>query len=137
MPAEERVKECLGLLAGRPSRLALHARKQIFGENIETDGPVFAAAKRDGAAMRVSFSHADGLRLQPARTDDRISFEVAGEDKKFVPANARIEGDTVIVSSDQVKAPVAVRYAWRNSPDARLFNGAGLPAAPPARAAAG
>jgi sialate O-acetylesterase len=111
-------------------RLALQARKQIFGENIVADGPTFASAKRDGAAMRVSFSNAEGLRLQPARTNDRVSFEVAGEDKKFVPATARVDGSTVIVSSDRVRTPVAVRYAWRNSPDARLFNGAGLPAAP-------
>jgi sialate O-acetylesterase len=111
-------------------RLALHARKQLFGESVETDGPVFASAKRDGAAMRVSFTHAAGLRLQPARSDDRISFEIAGEDRKFVPASARVEGDTVVVTSDRVSVPVAVRYAWRNSPDARLFNAAGLPAAP-------
>ena len=111
-------------------RLALHARKQLFGDQVETDGPVFASAKREGATMRVSFTHAAGLRLQPARSDDRISFEIAGEDRKFVPATARVDGDTVVVSSDQVPAPVAVRYAWRNSPDARLFNAAGLPAAP-------
>ncbi len=111
-------------------RLALHARQQIFGEKIETDGPVFVEAKRDGAAMRVTFTHADGLRLTPAATDGRASFEVAGENRKFVPAQARVEGNTLIVSADSVGTPVAVRYAWRNSPDARLFNAAGLPAAP-------
>ncbi|MGH7959441.1 MAG: sialate O-acetylesterase, partial [Opitutaceae bacterium] len=111
-------------------RLARHARQQIFGEKIETDGPIFAAAKREGVTMRVTFTHAGGLRLQPARTDARVSFEIAGEDRKFVPASARVDGDTILVSSDQVMTPVAVRYAWRNSPDARLFNGAGLPAAP-------
>jgi sialate O-acetylesterase len=111
-------------------RLALHARQQIFGEKIETDGPVFADAKRDGAAMRVTFTHGDGLRLAPATTDGRVSFEVAGENRTFVQAQARIEGDALIVSADAVRDPVAVRYAWRNSPDARLFNAAGLPAAP-------
>ena len=111
-------------------RLALQARKQIFGEQIETDGPVFAAAKREGSSLRVNFTHAEGLRLQPARTDGRVSFEIAGEDKKFLPANAKVEGDAVVVSSDRVPSPVAVRYAWRNSPDARLFNAAGLPARP-------
>lgn len=111
-------------------RLALHARRQIFGEKIETDGPVFSAAKNNGSTLRVSFTHAEGLRLEPAKTDGRVAFEVAGEDRKFVPATARIEGNELLVSAVSVQNPVAVRYAWRNSPDARLFNAAGLPAAP-------
>ena len=111
-------------------RLALHARKNLFGENIETSGPMFISAQRDGKAMRVSFSHAAGLTLRPAKTDGRVSFEIAGENRTFVPARARLDGETLLVSSDEVTEPVAVRYAWRNSPDARLFNGAGLPAAP-------
>lgn len=111
-------------------RLALHARKQVYGEKIETDGPIFSSAKRDGAAMRVTFTHATGLRLEPAKGDGRVSFEVAGADQVFVPAEARLDGQTLLVSAPSVSAPVAVRYAWRNSPDARLFNRASLPAAP-------
>jgi sialate O-acetylesterase len=111
-------------------RLALHARQQVYGENIETNGPVFAGAKREGATMRVSFSHAAGLRLEPAASDGRVSFEVAGADRKFVAAEARLDGDTLVVSAPGVPEPAAVRYAWHNSPDARLFNDAGLPAAP-------
>ncbi len=111
-------------------RLALHARKQLYGEKIETDGPVFKSARRDGQAMRVTFTHAAGMRLAPAKDDGRIAFEVAGEDRKFVPATVRVDGDAVIVSADSVAQPVAVRYAWRNLPDARLYNAAGLPAAP-------
>jgi sialate O-acetylesterase len=111
-------------------RLALHARQKIFGEKIESEGPRFADARPEGAAMKVTFTHAEGLRLEPAKTDGRVSFEVAGENRKFVPAQARIEGNAVIVNADSVRNPVAVRYAWRNSPDARLFNAAGLPAAP-------
>ncbi|MBI5689350.1 MAG: sialate O-acetylesterase [Verrucomicrobia bacterium] len=111
-------------------RLALHARRQVLGERIETDGPIFLSAKRDGAAMRVSFSHATGLKLEPAKDDGRVSFEIAGADQKFVPAEARVDGQTLLVSAPSVTTPVAVRYAWRNSPDARLFNRAGLPAAP-------
>lgn len=111
-------------------RLALHARRQLFGEKLETDGPMFAGAKREGGALRVSFRHAAVLRLAPACPDGRISFEIAGEDKKFVPATARVDGRTLVVSAEEVAVPVAVRYAWRNSPDARLFNGASLPAAP-------
>ena len=111
-------------------RLALDARKLVFGEKVETAGPTFLAAKRDGAAMRVSFSRATGLRLEPAKDDGRVSFEVAGEDQIFVPAEARLDGQTLLVSAASVRVPVAVRYAWRNSPDARLFNRANLPAAP-------
>lgn len=111
-------------------RLALHARRQVLGERIETDGPIFVSAKRDGTAMRVTLSRATGLRLEPAKGDGRISFEVAGDDQVFVPAEARIDGTALLVSAPTVPAPVAVRYAWRNSPDARLFNRAGLPAAP-------
>lgn len=111
-------------------RLALVARQQLFGEAIESEGPTFVGAKRHGATMRISLSHAEGLRLAPAATDGRVSFEIAGEDKKFVPAQARIDGGSIVVSAEQISTPVAVRYAWRNSPDARIFNGAGLPAAP-------
>jgi sialate O-acetylesterase len=111
-------------------RLALHVRKQLFGEKLETDGPMFVSARSEGAAMRVVFSHASGLKLEPAKEDGRVSFEIAGADQKFVPAEARLDGQALIVGAASVSAPVAVRYAWRNSPDARLFNRAGLPAAP-------
>lgn len=111
-------------------RLALHARKVVYGENVETDGPLFATAKREGKAMRVTFTHAAKLKLLPSKDDDRASFEVAGEDKKWVPAEAKVRGNTLAVSAESVPKPVAVRYAWRNSPEARLFNGDGLPAAP-------
>jgi sialate O-acetylesterase len=108
-------------------RLALIARAQLFGEKIETQGPVFTGAKPEGAALRVSFSHATGLTA-PGKSP--TAFDVAGEDRKFVPATARIEGDAVVVTADSVAAPVAVRYAWHNAPEASLFNCAGLPAAP-------
>jgi sialate O-acetylesterase len=111
-------------------RLALIARRDLFGEMIEAQGPTFVGAKRDGSALRVSFSHAEGLRLEPAKADGRVGFEVAGEDRRFVPATARVEVGSLIVSAESVSAPVAVRYAWRNSPDARIYNGAGLPAPP-------
>jgi sialate O-acetylesterase len=57
-------------------------------------------------------------------------FEIAGEDHHFTPANARIDGQTVLVSSGQVSAPKYVRYGWANAPVVNLFNGAGLPASP-------
>lgn len=111
-------------------RLALHARKKLFQEKLEASGPVFVAAKREGSALRVSLKHAAGLRLEPATDDGRVSFEIAGENRVFLPAMARIVGKNLLVSAEGVTQPVAVRYAWRNSPDARLFNRAGLPAAP-------
>jgi sialate O-acetylesterase len=61
---------------------------------------------------------------------DVQGFELAGADGKFVWANARIAGDRVIVWSDRVHAPIAVRYAWANNPPATLYNGEGLPAVP-------
>ena len=59
-----------------------------------------------------------------------VGFTVAGADKVFHPATATIEGDTVVVTSDQVSMPVAVRYGWKNMPVANLANKAGLPASP-------
>jgi len=111
-------------------RLALLARRHLFGERIEAEGPVFAAAKPEGGAMRVTFSRSGALKLEPSRSDGRMSFEVAGADKVFVPAEAKLDGRTLLVSAESVPNPVAVRYAWRNSPEARLFSAGGLPAAP-------
>ena len=83
---------------------------------------------REGAALRVRFTHA-GTGLT-ARDRPLQSFQIAGVDRKFFPATARIDRHSVIVAAPQVSAPVAVRYAWSNSPEANLYNGAGLPAAP-------
>lgn len=114
--------------AGR--RLALQVRRQVFGERIDAEGPVFAGAKPEGGAMRVTFARAATIKLEPAKGDGRVAFEVAGADRVFVPAEAKLDGRTLLVSAESVPAPVAVRYAWRNSPDARLFGTSGLPAAP-------
>jgi len=111
-------------------RLALLARRHLFGERVEAEGPVFAAAKPEGGAMRVSFARSAVLKLEPSRGDGRLSFEVAGADKVFVPAEAKLDGRTLLVSAEAVPNPVAVRYAWRNSPEARLFSAGSLPAAP-------
>ena len=109
-------------------RLALIARHHLYNISGDWTGPTFASAGREGAAMRVRFDHADGGLVAHARPPD--SFQIAGADHRFVPATARIDRDSVIVSAPAVTAPVAVRYAWTNAPDANLFNGAGLPAAP-------
>jgi sialate O-acetylesterase len=108
-------------------RLALVAEENTYKLSAETTGPVFKSAKREDAAMRVKFAHAQGLT---ARAKPVTGFEVAGADKVFHPASARIDGKTVVVSSPDVREPAAVRYAWTNSPEASLYNRAGLPAVP-------
>jgi sialate O-acetylesterase len=109
-------------------RLALLAKAQVYDIPGDWSGPVFASAQSEGAALRVRFTHADGGLI--ADRKPLQSFELAGADRKFFPATARIDRETVVVSAPGVPEPVAVRYAWSNSPDANLFNGAGLPAVP-------
>lgn len=109
-------------------RLALLARDQVYGLPADVSGPRFERADRDGAALRVFFRHADN-GLTAGGTPPK-AFEIAGADRVFHPANAVIQRNTVLVSSPAVKEPVALRYAWFNAPEANLFNGAGLPAAP-------
>ncbi len=111
--------------AGR--RLSLIARAQLQHEALEFSGPLYLSAKVEGAAIRVSFSHARGLRFRDGRA---AGFEIAGADQKFHPAHTELDGETVLVRAEAVPAPVAVRYAWRNTPEVSLFNDAGLPAAP-------
>lgn len=112
-------------LGDRLTRLAL---ANVYGRKIEYSGPVYRSVKREGGAIRVAFSHAAGLT---AKGGPLQWFQIAGADGSFVDAEARIDGDSVIVSSGAVPAPVAVRYAWDNYPDtANLYNGAGLPASP-------
>ncbi|HVW19884.1 MAG TPA: sialate O-acetylesterase [Opitutaceae bacterium] len=109
----------------RLSRIAL---ANAYDQKIEWSGPAYASMAVEGGAIRVAFTHAEGLTSKggPPRT-----FEVAGADGKFVPAEARIEGASVVASSPRVAAPVAVRYAWASWPEGcNLYNGAGLPAAP-------
>jgi len=109
-------------------RLALAARALAYREPIEYSGPMFRVAAPEGAAMRVYFTHADGML---ARGGGAITgFEVAGADGKYFEAQARVEGGTVVVSTPQVPAPVAVRYAWADNPACNLVNGTNLPAGP-------
>jgi sialate O-acetylesterase len=110
--------------------LARIALANVYGKPVEAAGPMFRGMTIDGHATRVNFEHAQGLA---ARGEKLKGFQIAGADKKFVDAEAKIDGNSVIVSSPQVAAPVAVRYAWDNYPEGigcNLFNAAGLPAAP-------
>lgn len=108
-------------------RLALWARDLSYGESVEESGPLFKQAVPEGDAMRVWFDHAKSLAF---RGGGATGFEVAGADGKFVKADARIDGDTLLVSSNEVTHPVNVRYGWANSPECHLFNGESLPASP-------
>ncbi|HEY0868204.1 MAG TPA: sialate O-acetylesterase, partial [Fimbriimonas sp.] len=109
-------------------RLALWALAKDYGKRIEYSGPLYRSLKAVGSEARIAFDHAKGLKSSDGRPI--AGFSIAGEDRKFVWANARISGDTVIVSSPQVPKPVAVRYGWSDNPDVNLVNGAGLPASP-------
>lgn len=109
-------------------RLARCALAKNYGEKIAYSGPVLESVERVAGAIRLHFAHADGgLVVKGAKLEE---FSIAGDDRKWVWADARIEGDTVIVSSPSVLNPTQVRYAWQSNPTATLFNGAGLPATP-------
>lgn len=109
-------------------RLALLARNRIYDIIGDDTGPIFSEAVREGAGMRVRFTHAEGGLI--AHEKPLQSVELAGADRVFRPADGRIERDTLLVRSALVPQPVAVRYAWKNAPEANLYNGAGLPAVP-------
>ena len=109
-------------------RLALLAKKRIYGIVGDDTGPTFAGVGREGPALRVRFTHAGGGLI--AHDTPVHSLEIAGPDQVFHRAEGKIERDTLLVSSPAVREPVAVRYAWQNAPEANLYNGAGLPAVP-------
>jgi sialate O-acetylesterase len=110
-------------------RLALVAMTDAYGKRVYHSGPMYRDAADEGDSIRVRFYHTwKGLTVHG--DDGLAGFEVAGEDHEYHPASARIDGDTVLVQSDEVPHPVAVRYAWENDPPATLYNGVGLPASP-------
>jgi sialate O-acetylesterase len=109
-------------------RLALAARGIAYGQKIEYSGPVYKSLEvKDGKAI-LSFDHVGSGLV--AKGGPMTGFAIAGEDRKFVWANAWIENDTVVVSSGKVANPVAVRYGWADHPVVNLWNKDGLPATP-------
>jgi sialate O-acetylesterase len=108
-------------------RLAVGALKVAYRQDVVHSGPVYASMAVEGEEARLKFKHAGGL---VAKGGPLKGFAIAGADRKFVWADARIDGDTVVVCSDFVKQPVAVRYAWGNNPECNLYNKEGLPASP-------
>jgi sialate O-acetylesterase len=122
-------------------RLAKLAYKIAYGKNVVAEGPTFDKMTIEGSAARISFTNPVGyLVVRPAPwtapdaysipTTSLVGFVVAGADKKFFTADAKIDGNTVIVSSPQVPQPVAVRYDFANITIANLYNNEGLPAYP-------
>lgn len=109
-------------------RLALAARALTYGEQVEYSGPIYRQASNEGSRIRVWFDHASSGLV--AKGGPLTGFEIAGKDKKFVPATTRIDGQSVVLSNPDVPSPEYVRYGWANAPVVNLFNGAGLPASP-------
>jgi sialate O-acetylesterase len=111
-------------------RLALAARKLAYGDKkVIYSGPIYQSMKTDENKIILTFTDIDGGLT--AKGGKLKYFAIAGPDKKFVWANAKIKGDKIIVWNDSVPNPVAVRYAWADNPeDANLYNKAGLPASP-------
>lgn len=109
-------------------RLALIALANVYGQKQPFQGPEFAGGEPAGAALKITFRHADGGLV--AHAGALRGFQIAGTDKKWLPAAAQIAGETVSVSSPAMAQPLAVRYDWSGNPDGNLYNGAGLPASP-------
>jgi len=109
-------------------RLARWALADTYGQKVEESGPLYESSKVEGDKMRVRFTHAAGLKTRDGAAP--TGFFVAGDDRKFVPAEARIEGNAVVVRSKDVPHPTAVRYAWADNPSGNLYNADGLPASP-------
>ncbi len=125
-------------------RLELAALAQAYGKDVIYSGPIYKSMKIKGNRVRLSFDHVDGglkARLnelvwishispkspgnptdQVDRGEKLVGFSIAGEDRKFVWANAFIVGDTVVVWSEKVDKPKAVRYAWADNPACNLYN---------------
>ena len=132
-------------------RLARIALAKTYGRDLPHSGPAYASMKSEGGGIRLSFDHLGGglvARKVPATYDvmrragktaplvrnspssQLEGFAICGADKRWVWADAKIDGDTVLVSSDEVPAPIAVRYGWSDNPTCNLYNQAGLPASP-------
>ena len=111
-------------------RLGLAALKVAYNrDDIVYSGPMFRSLEKEPGSLRIRFDHTGGGLI--AKNGDLKEFAVAGDDGVFYWATARIDGETVVVSSDKVAEPVKVRYAWANNPDGcNLYNAEGLPAVP-------
>jgi len=110
-------------------RWALRALKEMYGKKISSEGPIFDFLEGEGGEIRVRFKNSNGLTTTDGQSPQ--GFFIAGEDRVFVAAKARIDGDAVVLTSERVPHPTAVRYAFQNAPAGlNLTNESGLPAFP-------
>jgi len=109
-------------------RLALWALAKDYGKDIVYSGPLYKRMTVEGNKIRLFFDHAQGLKSGDGKP--LTWFTIAGKDGKFVDATAVIDGETIVVSSDEVGEPANVRFGWNKAAEPNLFNGAGLPASP-------
>ena len=110
-------------------RLALIANKQVYKKDCIASGPMYKNFRKEGNRIRISFTN-NGTSLSTKDGKEVTGFAVAAKDKQFYWAKAIIEGNEVIVYSDKVAEPVAVRYAWADNPECNLVNSEDLPAVP-------
>jgi sialate O-acetylesterase len=111
-------------------RLSLLALKQVYGRDIVYHSPVFKNISFDGNKALIDFDLIGSGLVVKDRYQYLRGFEIAGADKKFYYAQAKLNGNKVTVWSEYVKEPVAVRYSWSDNPDGNLFNADGLPVMP-------
>lgn len=122
-------------------RLALIALGKVYGKQVAYTNPTMQSVNREGGKIRVNFTSVNGKLMigkapwlakgaKAIPTDRLEGFELAGSNQKYYPAEAHIEGNSVIVSAQDVPEPVDIRYAFDASPEANLYDEAGMPAAP-------
>ena len=97
-------------------------------KDVAACGPMVRDVKREGKTYRLSYDHAEGGLICKGAALKGVAL--AGADGIFTWADARIDGDTVVVSSPAIPDPKALRYAWADNPECNLYNKAGLPASP-------
>ena len=112
-------------------RLARWALAKDYGVNIAHQSPMYKSMEKSGSGIVLSFDHVDGKGWRPFDVRSPVGFAIAGEDRKFVWADAKILPDGRIqVSSSEVTDPVAVRYGWADNPVCNMYDNAGLPLTP-------
>ncbi|MDF7807740.1 sialate O-acetylesterase [Pontiellaceae bacterium B12219] len=109
-------------------RLALLAQRDTLGIDVEAQGPVFQTLKKKGNTLVLSFAHSDGLTTSDGEAPK--GFWLSDDSREWVPADATIKGQTIVLQSAELKKPLYVRYAFAGKPQVNLINGAGLPAYP-------
>ena len=109
--------------------VATAAVAKVYGKAIVYSGPIYKSMTTEGNKIRLQFDYVgDGLITSDGKS--LVDFTIAGVNQNFVPAVATIDGNSIVVSSNQVAKPVAVRYAWHDGTQPNLANKEGLPASP-------